>query len=156
MTERTFDKFLKFIKAKSKEDIESLEGFNTEAFTGHDEFKWTKENLTKSKKEGWDLYAAQFENDIVAVLLVKIENNQLLTKNTSIKLTHQGNGFSHQIKEFYETLAGKENVKKIVNYCFADNFRMISLNERHNYHFVGDESGVNGQPGITKWEKVIS
>ena len=66
-------------------------------------------------------------------------------------------------KKYYDFL--KENLdsrfyhygfhfKKFVNYCPMDNFRMISLNEGHDYKKTGNTLGNNKD--IIEWEKVIN
>jgi len=44
-------------------------------------------------------------------------------------------------------------VERVVNYCQADNFRMISLNEGHNYKKTGNTFGDNNE--IIEWEKFV-
>jgi hypothetical protein len=66
-------------------------------------------------------------------------------------MNFQGNGFSHMIKDFYEEVASDSGLARIVNYCPFDNFRMISLNERHDYKKTGNTLGDNSS--IIEWEK---
>jgi hypothetical protein len=61
--------------------------------------------------------------------------------------------FSHMIKDWYEDIAKDKGIKKILNYCPFDNFRMISLNERHNYKKTGNMLGKANT--IIEWEKVL-
>ena len=78
--------------------------------------------------------------------------NELHTKNTAVKISHKGSGFSHKIKEFLENKAKELNMKKIVHYCRIDNFRMYSLNESHGYNKTKNTFG-EGQ--IIEWEKKL-
>lgn len=144
---------LSFIPSKSSIDIKEIYNFNVEAFADAQDFDWTEESIHNEINDGWSLYSAKFNKDIVAAIFVKVDNDTLYTKNTPIKLSHQGNGFSHIIKEFYEQFAKDNEVEKIVNYCASDNFRMISLNEGHNYKKTGNMIGPNNN--IIEWEKYL-
>jgi predicted GNAT family acetyltransferase len=145
------DNSLNFTKTKSDKDIQDIYNFNVEAFADAQDFDWSVSNLKKEIKEGWNLYSVTYNNDIVAALFVKADDNTLFTKNTPIKMNFQGNGFSHMIKDFYEEVASDSGLARIVNYCPFDNFRMISLNERHDYKKTGNTLGDNSS--IIEWEK---
>jgi hypothetical protein len=146
-------KNLHFIHSTSKDQIEQIYNFNVQAFTDSHDFNWTKENIQNEIKAGWNLYSVQIDNDIVCALFLKEEANTLFTKNTPIKINYQGNGFSHLIKEFYEDYANSNNLQRVVNYCPIDNFRMISLNEGHDYTKTGQTLGGNDQ--MLEWEKIL-
>jgi predicted GNAT family acetyltransferase len=149
----TEDKKLIFEKTKNNDEIKEVYNFNTEAFADASDFRWSVDSLKKELKEGWNLYSVRFDDEIVAAALTKKDADSLLTKNTAIKINFQGNGFSHMIKDWYEELAKEEGVHKIINYCPFDNFRMISLNERHNYKKTGKMLGDSKT--IIEWEKSI-
>jgi predicted GNAT family acetyltransferase len=135
------------------EDLRRIHEFNIKAFSDED-LEWTYENLKSQLNDGWILYAANFEGSLVAAAFVKVDGDELLTKNTSISVDYQGNGFSHMIKDFFEDVARDEGVKKLINLCPFDNFRMISLNERHEYTKTGNKFGKNKE--IIEWVKLIN
>lgn len=145
---------LSFHPSQSSTDVTEIYNFNVKAFADSQDFNWSEENINQEIAEGWILYSARFEKDIIAALFMKVDGVSLLTKNTPIKLSHQGNGFSHIIKEFYEQFAGDNGLKKIINYCPADNFRMISLNEGHDYKKTGRTIGPNKD--MIEWEKDLT
>ena len=146
-------KDLVFKEAKKEEEIVNLSKFDIQAFTEVQDFSWTLDNIKKEVKTGWKLYSVTTDNEIVAAVLLKKEGETLFTKNTPIKMAFQGNGFSHQIKNFYEQEAKKSNVRKLVNYCPVDNFRMIALNESHGYKRTGNAFGIANN--IIEWVKVL-
>jgi ribosomal protein S18 acetylase RimI-like enzyme len=132
-------------------EIQSIYNFNTNAFADMQDFEWNTEELKSQIAAGWTLLSVSVDKDIVAAIFIKIVDKTLYTKNTAIKMEYQGNGFSHLIKEFYEELAAEKAIDKIINYCAQDNFRMISLNEGHNYVKTGNNTTAN----IIEWEKAI-
>lgn len=144
---------LSFQPSQNSKDIKEIYNFNVKAFADSQDFNWTEDNIKQEIQDGWTLYSARFEKDIIAALFVKIDEDTLYTKNTPIKLTHQGNGFSHIIKEFYEQYAKDNKLNKIINYCPMDNFRMISLNEGHDYKKTGRTIGPNQD--MIEWEKKL-
>lgn len=141
---------LTFKEAKSDNDVKDVYNFNVVAFADSTDFNWTEDNIKSQVKDGWELFSVNYDGDIVAAAFVKIDGVNLYTKNTPIKLIHQGNGFSHKIKDFYEEFAKGKGVKTIFNYCPSDNFRMISLNEGHDYKKTANENN-----GIIEWQKNI-
>jgi RimJ/RimL family protein N-acetyltransferase len=144
---------LEFKEAKKEEEILNLSKFDVQAFTDTQDFSWTLENIKKELKTGWKLYSVLTEDEIVAAVLVKRDGDSLQTRNTPIKMAFQGNGFSHQIKNFYEDEAKKLQISKVVNYCPVDNFRMIALNESHGYKRTGNAFGTN--QNIIEWIKEL-
>lgn len=144
---------LEFKEAKKEEEIVNLSKFDVQAFTDTQDFSWTLDNIKKELKTGWKLYSVLTENEIVAAVLVKRDGDSLHTRNTPIKMAFQGNGFSHQIKNFYEDEAKKLQISKVLNYCPVDNFRMIALNESHGYKRTGKSSGTN--QNIIEWVKEL-
>ena len=147
------EKVLKFKEAKKEEEVVNLSKFDIQAFTDTQDFSWSLDNIKKEVKTGWKLYSVLTEEEIVAAVLMKKEGDSLLTKNTPIKMAFQGNGFSHMIKNFYEEEARKHHIKKVVNYCPVDNFRMIALNESHGYKRTGNDFGIGNN--IIEWEKFL-
>lgn len=147
------DTELKFKEAKKEEEILNISKFDMQAFTDTQDFSWSLDNLKKEVKTGWKLMSVMVEEEIVAAVLMKREGDTLLTKNTPIKMAFQGNGFSHQIKNFYEDEAKKSQLVKVVNYCPVDNFRMIALNESHGYKRTGNAFGLSNN--IIEWVKAI-
>lgn len=141
---------LEFRKTTKESEFREIYEHNLDAFTDTPDFCWNLEEIKKEVKEGWELYAVYAENEIIAAVFIKQENTDLLTKNTALKMSHQGSGFSHQIKEFLEEEAKKRGAKRIVHYCRIDNFRLYSLNESHGYRKTGKQLD-DGQ--IVEWEK---
>ena len=115
----------------------NLSKFDMQAFTDTQDFSWSLDNIKKEVRTGWKLFSVMTDDEIVAAVLMKKDGDTLFTKNTPIKMAFQGNGFSHQIKEFYEVEAKKQQIARVVNYCPVDNFRMIALNESHGYKRTG-------------------
>jgi len=144
---------LKFKEAKKEEDLVSLSRFDMQAFTDTKDFSWSLDNIKKEVKTGWKLYSVLSEDEIVAAVLIKKDGDTLYTKNTPIKMAFQGNGFSHQIKNYYEQEAKKLQMRKVINYCPVDNFRMIALNESHGYKKTGNTLG--NSHNIIEWVKTL-
>lgn len=146
-------KELVFKEAKKEEEVVNLSKFDIQAFTDTQDFSWSLENIKKEVKTGWKLYSVTTDDEIVAAVLMKKDGDTLFTKNTPIKMAFQGNGFSHQIKNFYEIEAKKHQIARLVNYCPMDNFRMVALNESHGYKRTGKAFGVSNN--IIEWVKVL-
>jgi predicted GNAT family acetyltransferase len=147
------EKNLFFKEVKKEDEIVDISNFDVQVFTDSQDFQWNLPNIKKEIKSGWKLFSVNFSNETVAAVFLKTDKDTLFTKNTPIKLSFQGNGFSHQIKEFYEDEASRLKLKRVVNYCPVDNFRMIALNESHGYKRTGHTLGNNHS--IVEWEKVI-
>ncbi|MDA8793583.1 hypothetical protein N9N67_10060 [Bacteriovoracaceae bacterium] len=149
------EKKLVFKPAKTDQDIANIVNHTTDAFVSGltSKEQWSLEGLKDEAEEGWEIFGALCEEEVVAAVFIKYAPKSLLTKNTPIKLEYQGNGFSHIIKEFYEDEAITRKADKIINYCPSDNFRMISLNEGHKYEKTGNKFGKNNN--IDEWEKHI-
>ena len=124
---------LTFRKVSKDKDVKDICQYSIDAFSESPGFAWTASGIKQEIKEGWDLYGVYCGNEVIAAAFVKLKDSVLLTKNTAIKITAQGSGYSHQIKDFYEKMAKSEGSKQIYHYCSIDNFRMYALNERHNY-----------------------
>lgn len=142
---------LEFVLGKSEEHLNEIYNFNVHAFADSQDFSWTKENIKNEIKRGWSPYSVKVGKEVVCVLFTKKEGSSLFTKNTPLKIDYQGQGFSHQIKDFYEDLANQFGVEEIFNYCPEDNFRMISLNEGHDYVKTGQKIGP--KKNIIEWVK---
>lgn len=142
-----------FKEAKKEEEVVNLSKFDIQAFTDTQDFSWSLDNIKKEVKTGWRLFSVTAEDEIVAAVLMKKDGDTLFTKNTPIKMAFQGNGFSHQIKEFYEQEAKKQQIHRVINYCPVDNFRMIALNESHGYKRTGNAFGISNN--IIEWVKVL-
>jgi predicted GNAT family acetyltransferase len=147
------ERHLVFKEAKKEDEVLNLSKFDIQAFTDTQDFSWTLDNIKKEVKTGWKLYSVTTEDEIVAAVLMKKDGDTLFTKNTPIKMAFQGNGFSHLIKEFYEDEAKRAQIRRVINYCPVDNFRMIALNESHGYKRTGNAFGVN--QNIIEWVKVL-
>jgi predicted GNAT family acetyltransferase len=144
---------LVFKEAKKDEEVVNLSKYDIQAFTDTQDFSWSLDNIKKEVKTGWKLYSVMAEAEIVAAILMRKDGDTLFTKNTPIKMAFQGNGFSHQIKNFYEQEAKKQQIHRVINYCPVDNFRMIALNESHGYKRTGNAFGVSNN--IIEWVKVL-
>lgn len=144
---------LTFKKAKTEKDIKAIFDYNIDAFSDSPDFKWTFDEIKKEVSEGWELFSLMLEGEIMAAVFYKVEEDSLLTKNTAIKITHQGSGFSHAIKEFFEKVARENGLKKIFHYCRIDNFRMYSLNESHQYKKTPRKLGEEGL--VVEWVKAL-
>ena len=144
---------LTFFKIEGDEDLKEVHDYTIDAFSDSPDFNWTVKGLKSEIKSGWELFGVRNEEDaIVAAVFLKAEKSKLLTKNTGLKIDHQGSGYSHQIKEFFEKFAKEKNLRKIFHYCRIDNFRMYSLNESHGYIRTGD---VYSDGTVVEWEKNI-
>ncbi len=144
---------LTFKKAKTEKDIKGIYEYNIDAFSDSPDFKWTFDEIKKEVADGWELYSLIHESEVVAAVFYKVEVDSLLTKNTAIKIDHQGAGLSHTIKEFFEKVAREKKLKKIYHYCRIDNFRMYSLNESHQYKKTPRKLGPEGL--VVEWVKAI-
>lgn len=145
---------LVFQETKTKKDILDTYNYNVEVFAESPDFGWSLDKIKSEIKDGWKLLSVKRGDEIVAAAFVRVDRGVLFTKNTPIKIDYQGNGFSHQIKEYFDELAKEKKVNKIVNFCPADSFRMISLNERHGYKKTGKTHGDNNF--LVEWEKKVS
>lgn len=147
------EKTLIFKEARKEEEVLDLSRFDIQAFTDNQDFQWNLVNIKREMKDGWRLFSVGYGPETVAALFLKSDTETLYTKNTPIKLAFQGNGFSHQIKDFYEREANRLQLQRVVNYCPADNFRMIGLNESHGYRQTGNYAGAT--KNIQEWEKIV-
>ncbi len=106
---------LKFIKANNSKDIKTIYDYNIDAFSDSPGFNWNYDEIKKEVKAGWELYGVEENGEIIAALFYKLDGKTLFSKNTSIKISHQGSGFSHKIKDFFEVQAKECKVKEIVH-----------------------------------------
>ena len=144
---------LEFKKATKETQFKEIYEHNLDAFTDTPDFRWNLEEIKKEVKDGWELYSAYFNGEVIAALFVKLDKSDLLTKNTALKMSHQGSGFSHQIKEFFEHIAEEKHANRVLHYCRIDNFRLYSLNESHGYSKTG-KTLDGGQ--VVEWEKTLA
>ncbi len=144
---------LKFQRAKSEADVQSVYEYNIDAFSESPDFNWNLEEIKKEISSGWHLYSANINDEVIAAVFLKKDRAILYSKTTSIKMNFQGSGYSHKIKEFIEDSAKKMRAKEIINFCGIDNFRMYSLNESHGYTKTGRKLGDNGQ--VVEWVKQV-
>lgn len=145
---------LVFRKASSDQDIQDIFDHTIDAFSDSPDFEWSMKGIKDEIKDGWELYAALLNDEIIAAALLKIEGDILHSKNTSTKMNYQGSGFSHKVKDFFETFAREKKLKKIVHYCRIDNFRMYSLNESHGFSKTDRKLGEDGQ--VVEWVKDLT
>lgn len=144
---------LEFKTATGEEDYQKICDYSIEAFSDSPGFKWTPEGIKKEVQEGWTLEAVCADKEVIAALFFRRQKDALLTKNTAIKSSHQGSGFSHQMKEYLEQKARQLKAKKVLHYCQVDNFRAHGLNESHGYKKTGRFLKEN--EGIIEWEKKL-
>jgi len=142
---------LEFKLTSSEKAIQKILDYTIDAFSDSPDFKWTLEEIKHEVAEGWELYGVHLSDEIIAAVFIKEENSCLYTKNTAIKMGHQGSGFSHQIKDFFSKEAKERKITKLIHYCRIDNFRMYSLNESHGYKKTNRKLGSDGQ--IVEWVK---
>ncbi len=150
MSKENSPQVIKFKQAKKVCEYKAIYDYNLGAFTDSPDFKWNLVEIKNEVKDGWQLFAAYVDDLIIAALFLKLDKKSLLTKNTGTKMSHQGSGYSHNIKEFFEKKARELKVKKIYHYCRVDNFRMYSLNESHGY---GKTSKRLSDGLVVEWEK---
>ncbi len=144
---------LTFFRVREEENLEEVYNYTIDAFSDSPDFNWTVEALKTEMAAGWELFGVKNEQEeIVAVALMKEDGTELLTKNTGLRIDHQGSGYNHEIKEFFESSAKERGLKKVFHYCRIDNFRMYSLNESHNYHRTGN---VYSDGTVVEWVKAI-
>ncbi len=142
---------LTFKIASNDKAIQKILDYTIDAFSDSPDFKWTFDEIKHEVSDGWELYGVHLGDEIIAAVFLKEDDNCLFTKNTAIKMGHQGSGFSHQIKDFFADQAHGRQVQKIVHYCRIDNFRMYSLNESHGYKKTERKLGQHGH--IVEWIK---
>ncbi len=145
---------LVFEKSDTDGSIKEIFDHTIDAFSDSPDFKWSIAEIKREIKAGWELYAVKLPDQIIAAAFVRNEEGKILhTKNTAVKMSSQGSGVSHQIKEFFEEKARELKVKKIVHYCRIDNFRMYALNESHDYQKTDKKNDEDGL--IVVWEKEL-
>ena len=144
---------LKFHLAQTDADVKSVYEYNIDAFSESPDFNWNLDEIKKEIADGWDLYSANINNEVIAAVFLKKDHATLYSKTTSIKINFQGSGYSHLIKQFIEDSAKQMKAKEIINFCGIDNFRMYSLNESHGYTKTGRKLGNNGQ--VVEWIKQV-
>jgi hypothetical protein len=145
---------LNFVKAEKLKDLRRIHEYTIDAFSDTPDFSWTLDEIKQEVKDGWELFGVTNEEDeIVAAIFFCQDKDTLLTKNTGLRIHHQGSGYSHQIKDYFEKVAKQKRLKKIAHFCRIDNFRMYSLNESHGYQKSGKRIGPDGQ--VVEWIKVL-
>ena len=146
---------LVFERADKSKDFKDIYGHNLDIFSESPDFKWTYDDIKREvEEEGWELYSVKIEQDIIAALFFKVDESRLLTKNTALKMNFQGSGYSHRIKEFFESVARRHRIDSIVHYCRIDDFRAYSLNESHGYRRMEDSSRIGDR--VVAWIKRLS
>ena len=144
---------LNFHEVKNQDEFDQIIRYDQSAFSTGVGFEWSLKGLELEKKRGWKIIGV-FNNEIVvASVLAKKEGKTLLTKTSPVKLDFQGNGFSHQIKDYLEDYAKKNKCLSIRHFCRSDDFRGISLNETHGYKKVNFPE--NDDENISLWEKTL-
>ncbi len=144
---------LVFNEVTKSDDIKKVFDYNIDAFSDSPDFKWTLDDIKKEVKDGWHLYSVILNGEIISAAFCKLEGEVLHSKNTSIKIQHQGSGFSHRIMEFFESRAKELKSSSIVHYCSIDNFRQYALNESHGYVKTSRKLGKLGH--TTEWVKLL-
>ncbi len=150
---REYDKKLIFQLAQDQKSIRKILNFNMEVFSELPDVDWNVTGIKKELESGWELYSVKAEDQIVAALFLRLKEKAVQTKHTAIKIDHQGNAYSHQIRDFVENKARETGLSTLINFCAVDDFRMISLNETHGYKKT---SRVLKNGEFSEWEKKIS
>ena len=140
-----------FEKADKLKDFRDIYGHNLDVFSETPDFQWSYEEIKREVNEGWDLYSVKVDDVIIAAVFLKVEKGRLLTKNTSLKMSYQGQGLSHQIKDFFEDIAKEQKITSIFHYCRIDDFRAYSLNEGHGYK----KTNTDPKDQVIEWVKEI-
>lgn len=143
---------LTFKRAKTEKEIKAVYEYNLMAFTDGPDFNWSLEEIKKGLKDKWELYSVHLSDEIIAAVFIKVEKSGLKTKNTAVKTHHQGSGYNHQIKDFFEFKARELKIDRIFHYCRIDNFRMYSLNESHDYRKTNKKQT---DPYVVEWVKEL-
>jgi len=144
---------LNFFHAAKQKEMKKIYDYTIDAFSDSPDFNWNLEEIKREVKDGWSLFGVtNNDEEIVAALFFRLDDGSLLTKNTGLKINHQGAGYSHQIKEFFESKAKELKAESIKHYCRIDNFRMYSLNESHGYKKTNNK--VDDEQ-IVEWEKPL-
>ena len=143
---------LHFKPITKSEDFKAIHDYIADVFSDTD-FNWTLDQIRGETKAGCELWAAYSQEDVVAALFLRMDGDTLLTKNSALNIHHQGQGHSHEIKEYFEQVARQRGAKKISHFCRIDNFRAYSLNESHNYTRL--EGKNKGDDQVVEWRKKI-
>ena len=142
-----------FFSADKPKIMKEVYEYTIDAFSDSPDFNWNLEEIKREVSDGWSLYGVKNEDEeVVAAVFFRLHDASLLTKNTGLKINHQGAGYNHEIKEFFEEKAKELKAKSIKHYCRIDNFRMYSLNESHGYVKTPNKI-EDGQ--IVEWEKTL-
>ena len=147
-------KELVFQKVSSLKEVKDELRFDIEAFADLPG-DWSEEAMKTYLGQGWMLYDVheKSENVNVAFILIKVEGNSLLTKDTAIKMEFKGNSYSHYIKEFYEKVSKELSIGEIIHFCTETNFRMVALNEKHGYLKTAELEVENEK--LLEWTKKV-
>ena len=146
---------LGFKKVEKLQDFKSIHEYTIDAFSDTD-FSWTLEEIQKEVEQGWELWSAiSEEQEIIAALFFRVEGDSLLTKNSGLKIHHQGQGYSHEIKDYFEKIARERSLARIIHYCRIDNFRAYSLNEGHEYIKVASMGTPGEEEQVVEWIKIL-
>ena len=140
-----------FEKADKSKDFQEMYGRNLDDFLETPNFEWTYNDIKREVDEGWELYSVKIQEEIIAAVFLKNDQEKLLTKNTPLKMSYQGQGLSHKIKDFFEDIAQKRKLTSIIHYCRIDDFRAYSLNEGHGYK----QRQLGGKGQVVEWSKNI-
>lgn len=143
---------LVFAKAANEKSVKEVYDHNMSAFFDSEEFDWSLIWLKNQVKDGWNIYSISYDNEIIAAVFLKKKAKTLYLKQTPVKMSHQGNGFSHAIREYVEEqLASDLKVNNVISIIAIDNFRMVALNESHGYKKTGDF--FEGSSTLVEWKK---
>ena len=146
---------LVFKKVEKPKDFKLIHEYTIDAFSDTD-FSWTLEEIHKEVDLGWELWSVHNrEGDIIAALFFRVEGDTLLTKNSGLKIHHQGLGYSHEIKNYFEKIASEREMTQIIHYCRIDNFRAYSLNEGHGYTKIVSMGSPGEREQIVEWIKIL-
>ena len=72
---------LSFSKASSSQEIQNILDYNINAFVDTPGFTWDLSGIKREIDDGWDLYGVQFEKEIIAAVFLRVDGENLFTKN---------------------------------------------------------------------------
>lgn len=142
-----------FFKKQNQEQVNNLNQSAQEFFINSSDYSF--DAVKKDFSQGWDIYSISFEEHVVALASVRKKNDAYQTKNSNVRIDYRGNGFSHEIKNFFEQDALEKGLKKIINISSEDNFRQRSLNESHGYILLEDKFKDDHGDYYLMWKKEL-
>ena len=69
---------LRFKKASSNKDYQDIFNHTIDAFSDSPDFNWTIEEIKREVNDGWVVYSASVEDEIIAAVFIKKVGKDLL------------------------------------------------------------------------------